>query len=355
MTCINGRVNGYTMNHRSVHIAGGGLAGLTAAVRLSRLGIPVTVHEAGRYPRHRVCGEFLSGFDSEVAAQIGIAEWLQSRATSNTSIVWISEGREILRRNLEIPVFGISRYELDAKLVEQVRCHGGQVLENERCGPECDIDGWLLATGAPKPFPARWIGLKAHYLSSPMRADLEMHLAAGAYVGVSRIEDGKVNVCGLFRSDLIGRGCSDLSSAAAACRLEGLVETLATGDEVPGSKCACALPDYGWRGGSPTHRAAAIGDRSARIPPFTGHGMALAMSAGFQAANRVAEWAIGCSTWDRTRARISWENWRSQARPIATASLLHPMLASRSGRKFLEWLCGLNMIPFKTLRHLTHA
>ena len=42
-------------------IVGGGLAGLTLGIGLRQRGVPVTVYEAGRYPRHRVCGEFISG------------------------------------------------------------------------------------------------------------------------------------------------------------------------------------------------------------------------------------------------------------------------------------------------------
>ena len=42
-------------------IAGGGLAGLVLGIALRDREIPVVLHEAGRYPRHRVCGEFLSG------------------------------------------------------------------------------------------------------------------------------------------------------------------------------------------------------------------------------------------------------------------------------------------------------
>jgi 2-polyprenyl-6-methoxyphenol hydroxylase-like FAD-dependent oxidoreductase len=44
----------------SVTIVGGGLAGLMLGIGLRQRGVPVTVWEAGRYPRHRACGEFIS-------------------------------------------------------------------------------------------------------------------------------------------------------------------------------------------------------------------------------------------------------------------------------------------------------
>ena len=46
---------------KPIQIIGGGLAGLTLGIALRRQEIPVTILEAGRYPRHRVCGEFISG------------------------------------------------------------------------------------------------------------------------------------------------------------------------------------------------------------------------------------------------------------------------------------------------------
>ena len=41
-------------------IAGGGLAGLSLGIALRSRGVPVRVIEAASYPRHRVCGEFIS-------------------------------------------------------------------------------------------------------------------------------------------------------------------------------------------------------------------------------------------------------------------------------------------------------
>ncbi|HZI32692.1 MAG TPA: NAD(P)-binding protein, partial [Candidatus Binatia bacterium] len=46
---------------KSITIVGGGLAGLTLGIGLRRRDVPVTILEAGEYPRHRVCGEFISG------------------------------------------------------------------------------------------------------------------------------------------------------------------------------------------------------------------------------------------------------------------------------------------------------
>jgi hypothetical protein len=55
-----------------VTIVGGGLAGLTLGIGLRQRGVPITVWEARRYPRHRVCGEFISGGGQSSLARLGL-------------------------------------------------------------------------------------------------------------------------------------------------------------------------------------------------------------------------------------------------------------------------------------------
>jgi flavin-dependent dehydrogenase len=50
-------------------ILGGGVAGLCAARRLIELGIQPLVIEAGSYPSHKVCGEFISSSGVALAFQ----------------------------------------------------------------------------------------------------------------------------------------------------------------------------------------------------------------------------------------------------------------------------------------------
>src|SRR5664280_3618446 len=62
---------------KPVTIVGGGLAGLALGIGLRQRGVPVTVWEAGRYPRHRVCGEFICGRGQETLARLGLRDWLE--------------------------------------------------------------------------------------------------------------------------------------------------------------------------------------------------------------------------------------------------------------------------------------
>src|ERR1039458_5594216 len=60
---------------KPITIVGGGLAGLTLGIGLRQQGIPITVWEAGHYPRHRVCGEFISGRGQDVLTRLGLRDY----------------------------------------------------------------------------------------------------------------------------------------------------------------------------------------------------------------------------------------------------------------------------------------
>ena len=71
--------------NRPLRIAGGGLAGLSLGVALARRGVAVELHEALTYPRHRVCGEFISGVKRETLDRLGIGHLLDEGMPLSTA------------------------------------------------------------------------------------------------------------------------------------------------------------------------------------------------------------------------------------------------------------------------------
>src|SRR5215470_713444 len=104
-------------NLRTITIVGGGLAGLTLGIGLRRHDIPVTIWEAGHYPRHRVCGEFISGRGQETLARLGLCDKLfeAGAITSNTAMFLAGNAKSPARR-LSKPALALSRLVLDGLL-----------------------------------------------------------------------------------------------------------------------------------------------------------------------------------------------------------------------------------------------
>src|SRR6266568_3721640 len=120
---------------KPITIVGGGLAGLTLGIGLRQHGIPVTLSEAGHYPRHRVCGEFISGRGQETLARLGLRETLeQAGAVNADTAAFFSASRSTGPRPLPAQAICLSRFTLDTSLAEKFHELGGELLEGQRRG-----------------------------------------------------------------------------------------------------------------------------------------------------------------------------------------------------------------------------
>src|SRR5436190_13939503 len=133
---------------KSITIVGGGLAGLTLGISLRRQAVPVVVWEAGRYPRHRVCGEFISGTGQAVLRRLGLSELFEKAgAFSARTAMFISGRNHSPVRELTAPALCLSRYAMDALLAQEFQRLGGELRQSVRwSSPRCD-EGVVRAAG----------------------------------------------------------------------------------------------------------------------------------------------------------------------------------------------------------------
>lgn len=331
---------------KAVTIAGGGLAGLSLAAGLRIRGIPVVVHEAGSYPRHRVCGEFISGVEEATLENLGIPAALEG-AIRCSSVAWHREGRMIHEDRLPRPAAGISRHRLDRLLRDRAACLGAEVIEQSRQAREAR-EGFVWAAGRI-PSRSQWIGLKMHYPGLAMASDLAMHLGMNGYVGLARIEEGRVNVCGLFRVDrsIRGSGAALLSGYLRAGGITDLAERLEDAAADASSFCAVAGFSLGRQdveGGLCT-----IGDAESMIPPFTGNGMSMAFEAAELALDPLERWSLQKTDWDACIGEIRMRLQRRFRKRLGAAQTLHPVLLSHGGRTLLESMARARILPFRPL------
>ncbi len=332
---------------RRVHVAGGGLAGLALGLALRRRGVPVTVHEAGAYPRHRVCGEFISGLSPAQQEALGVADVL-AEAPRHVETAWFRGERAFFRARLPEAAIAVSRHELDARLAEKFTALGGELRCGERVEPA--VDGWVASCGRARVERPRWLGLKAHFTGVPLTAGLEMHLGRGGYAGVTALAGGRVNVCALLPATSSGgvpRG-ERVVAQLEKCGLGALAARLRQGSCVVESVTGVTHFALGWHGGGGAVPFVEIGDRAAIIPPFTGHGMSMAFQSALVVAPHVARWSAG-APWAEARASAAAALRAAFAPRVRWAMALHPFLCSGAGQAVLVAAARGRLLPFAWL------
>ncbi len=335
---------------KELTIAGGGLAGLSLAVALRLRGVPVTVLEAGHYPRHRVCGEFISGVGPETLEALGISD-LFDDAKRQRSVLWCGEGRMWHRNFLPVAALGISRHELDLRLSSRFLELGGELRTGYRCRP-VPADGFVWA-GGRKARTGRWVGLKCHArLGDRMEADLEMHSGTNGYVGLAGVEDGWVNVCGLFRIDETRRGRAEelLASYLEGGGNQELANALRDSEVRPGSFSSVAGFELGRQ--VAVAGLCVLGDAESMIPPFTGNGMSMAFQAAETAIEPLCQWASDRIAWQTAVNQLKGRLRQRFRRRLFVARLLHRVLLDSGGRSFLRNLGALHLLPFHPMLSL---
>ena len=333
--------------NRQITIVGGGLSGLALGLGLRTRGIPVKLHEAGTYPRHRVCGEFISGLGEETIRTLGLAEVLEG-ACQHCHTAWFVRDRQVFESSLPEPARGISRFLLDHRLSEAFQQAGGRLIERSRI-LDGDIPGQVWAAGRRRKKGSSWLGLKAHFLDLPMRDGLEMHLGEGAYVGLTPVEDGRVNVCGLFRgpSATSAKGPDRFLESMVERGLGGLASRLRRHEVDRGSFQGVSALAFG-----PVAAGTAgcrIGDAHSLIPPFTGHGMAMAFQSAESVLPHLEAYAHGALEWPAAVIACQQSLVKRFDRRLQMASRLHPFLMGSVAQTVLGWGGRIGCLPFQTL------
>jgi flavin-dependent dehydrogenase len=286
-------------------ILGGGVAGCAAAIQLARKGRSVTLIERERAPRHKVCGEFLSGEALEDLHALGID--VASLGAVPIDYVRLAAAKRAAQAPLPFPAASLTRKALDAALIAAtvsagVRVEIGrsvQALSRVAGAWQAKLDDGTLRE-APMVFlatgkhdlrghmrpddPRRWIAFKMYYRLAPAQTAAlagasELMLYPGGYCGVQPVEDGIANLCCVVeRRHFVragGRWETFLSKMQRDCT--HLAMRLAGAEPLLDKPIAITHIPYGYIRRTTEDGLYCIGDQAAVIPSFTGDGISIAL------------------------------------------------------------------------------
>lgn len=208
-------------------VIGGGLAGLTAAIDLAQHNLKTLVIEKNSYPRHKVCGEYVSNEVLPYLRSLGISE-IDKEAMKITRFQFSDLKGKVLETQLPLGGFGISRYRLDELLFLRAQEMGVHVLCDTVTSANLIDNNFEVQTKSGANFQAMhvlgaygkrsvldstlsrkfmqhkspWLGVKAHYKTDFPDDLVALHNFKGGYCGLSKVENGNINACYLTHYDV---------------------------------------------------------------------------------------------------------------------------------------------------------
>jgi menaquinone-9 beta-reductase len=282
------------------------VAGCAASIALSRKGRSVTLIEREPTPRHKVCGEFLSGEALEDLHALGID--VAALGAVPIDYVRLAASRRAAEAPLPFPAASLTRKTLDTALIAEavaagVRVERGrsvQALSRTTTGMwQATLDDGtvyeapmvFLATGKhdlrgharPKD-PQRWVGFKMYFRLAPAQAAglaraSELMLYPGGYGGIQPVEGGIANLCWVVQGRYLARAGHRWEDFLAKMQQDcpHLAMRLAGAEPLLDKPVAVTHIPYGHIRRTTEDGLYCIGDQAAVIPSFTGDGISIAL------------------------------------------------------------------------------
>ena len=233
---------------------------------------------------------------------------------------------------------------------------GGELITAQRASSEAG-EGIVRATGRrPQVEEGGWrlFGLKAHACGVTLGAGLEMHFTPRGYVGLCAVEDGRVNVCGLFRSreavPTLARDWRDWLGGEPDSELHARLAEARWDDASFSSVAALGLAP---RRALPRDEVS-IGDAVTMIPPVTGNGMSMACESAAAAIEPLAAWSAGAVSWSEARVNLSRRLDREFTGRLRTAAILQRATVHPAARwalfQTVKWVPALQGLLFRMTR-----
>jgi flavin-dependent dehydrogenase len=339
--------------NRDVIIVGGGVAGLACGIHLSKKGLAVTILEKSSYPKHKVCGEYISNEILPYLKWLG-ADVAELNPVSINKFEFSSVSGNHITAPLPLGGFGISRYTLDSFLYNKALASGCKIINTTVTGVNFIDDKFTVAT-SERVYSARmvigaygkrsaidqqlsrkfiqsrspWLAVKAHYKGDFPEDVVALHNFKGGYCGISKVENDIINICYLadYNTFKKYKNVDDFQQAEVYKnpRLKAVFENSSMLFEKP---LTISQVSFEKKQAVENH-ILMIGDTAGLIHPLCGNGMAMAVHSAKIAAELVFLYFTGTvKTRQELETRYSREWKQNFEKRVKTGRMLSMALKS---------------------------
>jgi menaquinone-9 beta-reductase len=298
----------------NVVIIGGGISGLSLSIDLKKRGYTVAVIEKGNYPRHKVCGEYIS------MESFNYLHTICPTLTSLdlpfvTNFKLSSTGKKEFTTSLGLGGFGISRYLLEELLFTEAKKQGvifrmntkaneinydkNRELYSVKTNTET-INAQLVcnSSGRKSNFETQskgqnvnetnYVGIKYHVKLERQQDLIEIHNFPGGYCGISNIEEGKSCLCYIVNSEKLKSTNNSIREMEKTFLFKNKnLKTIFNSAEFI-FKEPVTISGINFRIKKPADdNSFFLGDSAGSIAPITGNGMSMGLRSAFTLAENI--------------------------------------------------------------------
>ncbi|GAA3754777.1 NAD(P)/FAD-dependent oxidoreductase [Flavobacterium ginsengiterrae] len=363
-----------------VIIIGGGLAGLAGALHLSKKGLSVTLIEKTTYPRHKVCGEYISNEILPYLQWLGI-DISELHPTKISNFEFSAQNGKTARTKLPLGGFGVSRFALDHFLYKKVLENGctvftetvhnssfdnnmftiktsQQILTSKivlgAYGKRSNMDQVLARNFIAEKSP--WLAVKGHYKGEFDSSQVALHNFKGGYCGVSVVEKNIINICYLADYATFKK-YKNIDEYQKAVLYENKKLKAVFENAVPLFDKPLTISQISFDKKNPVeNHILMVGDTAGLIHPMCGNGMAMAVHSAKIAAELILDFYSGRITSHQELEKKYKQEWKKHfSRRLFTGRLLAKALTHKKITNLMTFAAASMPLLLSKIIRQTHG